>query len=257
MKSSPGLIGFFTLARREIRRVLRIWLDTLLPPVITTSLYYVIFGSIIGERIGHMQGVTYIQYIVPGLVMMAVINSCYMNVAFSFFSGKFQHNIEELLVSPMPNSSIIAGYMAGGIFRGLTVGVLVLLVSVFFTKMQISHAFITLAMAILTSLLFAITGLINGMFAKSFDSVSLVPMFVLTPLTYLGGVFYSIDLIPEIWQKATHFNPIFYIVNGFRYGILGISDVGVYLPLAVISAVVIVLYITVWWLIEKGVGIKS
>jgi ABC-2 type transport system permease protein len=257
MRAKENWIAFYTLSRREIIRIIRIWPQTILPPVMTMSLYFVIFGNLIGPRIGHMNGVPYIQYIVPGLVMMAIINNSYMNVSSSFFGNKFQRNVEEMLVSPMPNYLILGGYLSGGVIRGLIVGVAVILVSLFFTKLEMYHWGYTILIAFLTAVLFSLAGFINGIFAKKFDDVAIIPMFILTPLTYLGGVFYSADMLPPFWQAATYVNPVFYMVNGFRHGMLGASDVGIEYALVIISGTVLVLYGVCLWLLNKGVGIRG
>lgn len=250
-------ISFYTLLRREITRILNMWAETLLPPVITMGLYFVIFGSVMGSRIGSMDGIPYIQYIVPGLVMMGIINNSYMNVEFSFYLSRFQRNIEEILTAPIPNSLVLAGYVGGGVFRGLLIGVLVLMVSLFFTKLSIHSWGLTLLISLLTSVLLSLGGLINGIFAKNFDDLSIVPMFVLTPLTYLGGVFYSVDLLPAVWRKLTYFNPIFYMVNGFRYAMSGVSDLSILYSIVMLSILVVVFYSICVWLLNKGVGIKT
>ncbi len=257
MRIKENWISFYTLYRREMLRILRIWPQTLLPPVITMSLYFIIFGNLIGPRIGDMQGFSYIQYIVPGLVMMSIINNSYLNVSSSFFGNKFQHNIEEMLVAPMPNSMILAGYVAGGIVRGLLVGFLVVLVSLFFTKMKMYNWLSMLTIAVFTAVLFSLAGFVNGILAKKFDDIAIIPMFILTPLTYLGGVFYSVDMLPPIWQKITYANPVFYMVNGFRYSILGESDVPLSFALLMIFGSVIILYLFCLWLLNKGIGIRS
>lgn len=257
MSCERSLISFYTLLRRELVRILKMWPETLLPSVITMSLYFMIFGSIMGSRIGDMNGVPYIQYIVPGLVMMAIINSAYINVAFSFYLSRFQHNIEEILTAPMSNSIILAGYVGGGMIRGLLVGVLVLIVSLLFTNLNIYSWSFTLVISILTAGLLALGGLVNGIFAKNFDGLSIVPMFVLTPLTYLGGVFYSVDLLPPMWRTLTYFNPIFYMVSGFRYAMSGVSDINIQSAIAVLLVLVCALYAICIWLLHKGVGIKT
>jgi ABC-2 type transport system permease protein len=218
-------IAFQTIVLREIRRFTRIWPQTLLPPAVTMTLYFIIFGNLIGSRIGDMGGYDYMQFIVPGLIMMAVITNSYANVVSSFFSMKFQRSIEELLVSPVPNWTILAGYVAGGMARGLSIGLIVTLLSLAFTQLSIHNLPMVVITVFLTSALFSLGGFINAMLATKFDDISIVPTFVLTPLTYLGGVFYSIDLLPSFWQGASMINPILYMVNGFRYGILGVSDV--------------------------------
>lgn len=257
MNYKKNWISFYTLLRREIMRIISMWAETLLPPVITMGLYFVIFGSVMGSRIGFMDGIPYIQYIVPGLVMMAIINNSYMNVEFSFYLSRFQRNIEEILTAPMPNSLILSGYVGGGVFRGLLVGTLVLIVSLLFTQLDIHSWVLTLLISILTSVLLSLGGLINGIFAKNFDDLSIVPMFVLTPLTYLGGVFYSVDLLPPIWRNLTYFNPIFYMVNGFRYAMSGISDISIQYAIAMLLIMVVVFYAICIWLLKKGIGIKT
>lgn len=225
MNFQQQLIALYTITRKEVRRFTRIWLQTLLPPVITMTLYFIIFGALIGSRIGQMGGVDYMSFVVPGLIMMSVITNSYSNVASSFFSTKFQKSIEEILVSPTPNYIILLGFVLGGVFRGLAVGFIVTVVSLFFTDLQVHHLGVTVAVVILTALLFAIAGFINALFAQSFDDISIIPTFILTPLTYLGGIFYSISMLPPIWQSLSQLNPILYMVNAFRYGILGISDI--------------------------------
>jgi len=250
-------VAYFTILRKEVVRILRIWSQTLLPPVITMGLYYVIFGTFIGSQIADMQGVSYIQFIVPGLVMMSVITNAYANVVSTFFGAKFMHNLEELLVSPTPNWVVIAGFVSGGVVRGLLVGVLVLLTSLFFTKLTIFSFPIIVAAVVLTSILFSLGGLLNGMFAKNFDGVQIVPIFVLTPLTYLGGVFYSIDLLPPLWQGVSLFNPILYMVNAFRYGFLGVSDVNIIWSFSIILAFIVVFAGCILYFFKRGMGLKK
>jgi len=250
-------IGLYTIVRREITRFLRIWTQTFLPSVISIALYFVIFGNLIGPRIGEMNGYRYIDYIVPGLIMMAIITNSYANVVGSFFTSKFQRNIEEMLVSPMPNAIILWGYVLGGTIRGILAGFLVTLVSLFFTKLTLQHIGLTILIGVLTALLFSLAGLANGIFAKKFDDINIVPTFVLTPLTYLGGVFYSVNLLPEFWNWITHGNPIFYMVNAFRYGMLGYSDIDVTVAIGVIFVFIIVLYFINLRLLKRGVGIRT
>jgi ABC-2 type transport system permease protein len=250
-------IAVYTIIRREIIRFFRIWSQTLLPSVVSIALYFIIFGNLIGPRIGQMEGVSYIEYIVPGLIMMAIITNSYSNVVFSFYISKFQRDIEEMLVSPLPNSLIICGYVLGGVMRGVVVGVLVTAVSLFFTKLQVHNFSFTILVGVLTAILFALLGLLNGISAKKFDDVDIVPTFVLSPLTYLGGVFYSISLLPEFWQKVTYINPIFYMINAFRYGMLELSDVPQGLALSVIIVFIVLSYCLNLWLLNRGVGIKS
>lgn len=250
-------VAFTTLLSREIRRFIRIWPQTLLPPAITMTLYFIIFGNLIGSRIGEMGGFSYIQYIAPGIIMMSVINNAYSNVASSFFSAKFQNHIEELIVAPVPNYLILAGYVAGGTARGLCVGLIVTLVSLFFTQLSIQHVFITISMVFLSAILFALGGFINAIFARSFDEISIIPTFILTPMTYLGGVFYSISLLPEFWQNISLLNPILYMVNAFRYGMLGTSDIAVELAFGIIILCIISLTSFALYLLNKGTGIRN
>lgn len=249
-------IALKSIWRKEINRFLRIWIQTLIPPVVTMSLYFIIFGNLIGSRIGSMDGFSYMQFIVPGLIMMAVITNSYTNVCSSFFSAKFQRNIEELLVSPVPTHIIILGYVGGGVARGLLTGFLVTLVSSFFVSYHAHSWLIIVSSLLLTSLLFSLAGLINAVYAKSFDDISIIPTFVLTPLTYLGGVFYSLSLLPTFWQWVSKMNPIVYMINGFRYGFLGQSDVSVSISFSMLIIFVLVLYFLSWKLIEKGKGLR-
>ncbi|WP_101676372.1 ABC transporter permease [Alloalcanivorax mobilis] len=250
-------IAFLTIVIKEVRRFVRIWPQTLLPPAITMTLYFVIFGNLVGSRIGDMGGFDYMQYIVPGLIMMSVIQNSYGNVVSSFFSTKFQHSIEEMLVSPMPSHVILTGYIVGGMARGIMVGVIVSILSLFFTHLTMQHVWITVATVIMTSALFSLGGFINAIFANNFDDVSIIPNFVLTPLTYLGGVFYSLDLLSDFWRTLTLVNPIVYMVNAFRYGILGVSDVNVYASLGAIFAFTTVFYLLALWLLQRGTGIRG
>lgn len=250
-------IGLYTILRREVARFIRIWSQTLLPSVISITLYYVIFGNLIGARIGEIDGFQYIEYIVPGLVMMAIITNSYGNVVASFFGSKFQRNIEEMLVSPLPNFIILWGYLLGGLARGISVGILVTGVSLFFTVLPLAHIGLIMVVGTLTAILFSLAGLINGIFAKKFDDINIVPTFVLTPLTYLGGVFYSIDFLPPFWQWVSYANPVFYMVDAFRYSMLGKSDIDTSVSIWVIVGFIIVLYSWAIWLFRKGVGIKT
>ncbi len=251
------LIAFYTLMMREVRRFLRIWPQTLLPAAMTMVLYFVIFGQLIGSRIGPMGGVDYMQYVVPGLVMMSVITNSFTNVAFSFFSGKFQRHVEELLVSPASAHAVLLGFLAGGLARGLTVGAIVMGLALFFTDLTPVHWGMTFVALLLTALLFALCGFINGMMSNKFEDVAIVPTFVLTPLTYLGGVFYSISILPDFWQAATYFNPVLYVVNAFRYGILGVSD-GIDVTSSLICVAVLcgVLYGVCYTLLNRGYKLR-
>lgn len=250
-------VAFMTIVVREVRRFTRIWPQTLLPPAVTMTLYFVIFGNLIGSRIGPMEGYDYMEFIVPGLIMMAVITSSYANVVSSFFSMKFQRSIEELLVSPTPNWVILTGYVAGGMSRGLIVGFVVMLVSLVFTTLEFYSPVLVVSTALLTSLVFSLGGFINAMFATKFDDISIVPTFVLTPLTYLGGVFYSINLLDPLWQAVSMANPILYMVNAFRYGVLGASDVGPIWAIGMLVLFSVVLFTVSLRLLNAGKGIRS
>ncbi|MBQ0753846.1 MAG: ABC transporter permease [Gammaproteobacteria bacterium] len=257
MHKAEQWVAFQTIVAKEIRRYLRIWPQTLLPPAITMTLYFVIFGNLIGSRVGEMGGFDYMQYIVPGLIMMSVIQNSYGNVVSSFFSTKFQHSIEEMLVSPMSNTVILLGFVAGGVSRGILTGLIVTSLSLFFTDLSVQHIGLTILVVVLTAMMFSIAGLINAIFANKFDDVTIVPTFILTPLTYLGGVFYSIDMLPEFWRGLSMANPILYMVNAFRYGVLGVSDVDVYVSLAMIAGFTIAGFALALWLLNRGVGIRS
>ena len=257
MSAYQQWVAFCTIVVKEIRRFTRIWPQTLLPPAITMSLYFVIFGNLVGRRIGDMGGFDYMQYIVPGLIMMSVIQNSYGNVVSSFFSTKFQHSIEEMLVSPMPNYVILTGFVVGGMARGMAVGLIVSILSLFFTDLSLQHFWITVSVVVMTSALFSLGGFLNALFARNFDDISIIPNFVLTPLTYLGGVFYSLDLLPDFWRAVTLVNPIVYMVNAFRYGVLGVSDVNVYASLGAILAFVVVFYALSLWLLNRGTGIRG
>ncbi|MEX0603134.1 MAG: ABC transporter permease [Marinobacter sp.] len=248
--------AFATIVLREVRRFTRIWPQTLLPPAVTMTLYFVIFGNLIGSRIGDMGGFNYMSFIVPGLIMMSVITSSYANVVSSFFSMKFQRSIEELLVSPVPNSVILVGYVAGGMARGLGVGLIVTLLSLAFTRLEIHNLPVMILTVFLTSALFSLGGFINAMLATKFDDISIVPTFILTPLTYLGGVFYSIQLLPQFWQAVSMVNPILYMVNAFRYGILGVSDVNVGVALGMIVLFIAILSAVSLRMLKRGKGIR-
>lgn len=250
-------IAFKSLLGKEIHRFMRIWVQTLVPPAITMTLYFIIFGSLIGSRIGQMNGFSYMEYIVPGLIMMSVITNSYSNVASSFFSAKLQKNLEELLVAPVPTYVIILGYILGGAVRGLLVGTIVTFVSLFFVDLQVQHWGIIIITVLLTSIVFALGGLINAVFARTFDDISIIPTFILTPLTYLGGVFYSISLLPEFWQGVSKVNPIVYMVNAFRYGFLGVSDVSITSSFTVLGIFVMVLFAVAYRLVDRGTGLRS
>ena len=256
-QANANWVALGTIARREVMRILRIWSQTLVPPAITMTLYFLIFGGLIGARVGEMDGIRYMDFIVPGLVMMSVIQNSYGNISSSFFGAKFGRHVEELLVSPMPNWVILWGYVAGAVLRGLMVGVIVLIIAMFFTPVRIPHPLVMLTTVILGATIFSLAGFINAVYAKKFDDVAIVPTFILTPLTYLGGVFYSVKLLPGWAEAATHANPIFYMVNAFRYGLLGSSDVPLPVAYGLMIGFVVALTALALWLLRRGVGMRS
>ncbi len=249
--------AFSTLVIKEYNRIVRIWIQTIVPPAITMTLYFIIFGSLIGKRIGTMDGFDYMQFIAPGLIMISVITNSYGNVVCSFFGAKFGRHIEEMLVSPMPNYLILWGHVAGGVIRGLFVGGVVTVVALFFTRLEMQHPLIVLTTVVLTAIVFSLGGFINAVFAKKFDDITIVPTFVLTPLTYLGGVFYSISLLPPFWQHVSQANPILYMVNAFRYGVLGTSDIPIGTAYAIIGVAIAILYGVSMYLLNRGIGIRE
>ncbi|MGQ0800365.1 MAG: ABC transporter permease [Pseudomarimonas sp.] len=253
----PNLTALYTIARREITRILRIWGQTLVPPAITMTLYFLIFGSLIGSRIGQMGGFDYMDFIVPGLVMMSIIQNAYGNISSSFFGAKFGRHIEELLVSPLPNWVILLGYVSGAVLRGLAVGTIVLLIAMCFTHVRVPHPLVMLSTVLLAATVFSLAGFVNAVYAKKFDDIAIVPTFILTPLTYLGGVFYSVTLLPEFWQKVSYLNPVLHMVNAFRYGLLGESDVPLWIAYAVMLGFTAALSVLALRLLEKGVGLRS
>jgi ABC-2 type transport system permease protein len=257
MRINIHLVSFGTIVIKEVNRFTRIWLQTIVPPAVSMTLYFIIFGNLIGPRIGSMHGVSYIDYICPGIIMMAVINNSYSNVVSSFFSAKFQRHIEEILIAPVASFTILAGFVAGGVARGLAVGLVVTLIAMYFTDLHLASYAIVIAVVILTATLFSIAGLLNAIFAKKFDDISIIPTFILTPLIYLGGVFYSIQLLPGFWQKVSLLNPILYMVNAFRYGMLGVSDISIGLAFTIIGAFILVLGGYTLYLLDRGTGIKS
>ncbi len=257
MSFQEQLIAFLTIVRKEVKRFMRIWTQTLVPPVITITLYFIIFGTLIGERIGPMAGVDYMEFVVPGLIMMSVITSSYTNVVSSFFGAKFQRFIEEMLVSPTPNYIILLGFVMGGVTRGLGVGFIVTLVALYFTDLQIHSYPITISIVVVTSVFFSMAGFINAVFANTFDDISIIPTFLLTPLIYLGGVFYSTALLPEFWAAVSKANPILYIVNAFRYGVLGISDINVNSAFIMIVVFTIVAWFYSLWLLNSGKSLRQ
>ncbi len=260
MTSNQKWISFYTMIRKDVVRMFRIWVQTFLPSVVTSTLYFLVFGTVLGSQIGQVQGVDYMTFVVPGLVMLAIVTTSYANTSFTFFSSKFfARNIEEILVTPTPPWIMIAGFIGGGVVRGVITGTLVLMVSMFFTDLQLSvhNLLIILAFAILTSLVFALAGLVNGIYAKTIDGINLVPTFVLTPLVYLGGIFYSVHQLPEWWQWFTYANPLFYLINGFRYGFLGMTDVSLSVSVSILLGMIAILVALNWYFIRTGLGLKQ
>lgn len=257
MTLSEQFVAFRTILRKEVRRFVRIWPQTLLPSAITMSLYFVIFGSLIGSRIGDMGGFTYMEFVVPGLIMMAIVTNSYSNVVSSFFGSKFNHSVEELLVSPTPNYVILMGYVVGGVTRGLLVAMIVTAVSLFFTRLHIHSIGVVVLGVFLTSVLFALAGFINAVFANSFDDISIIPTFVLTPLIYLGGVFYSLDLLPDFWAGVSKLNPLVYVVNAFRYGVLGVADVSVGFAFAMLGGFTLLAFSYSMYLLNSGTRLRQ
>ena len=257
MNQNGYWIGYKTIVRKEVTRILRIWGQTIVPPAITMTLYFIIFGELIGRRIGEMGGFTYMQYIVPGLVIMSVITNSYGNMVSSFFGAKFGKHIEELLISPLPNWIILSGYVTGALMRGMMVGAVVMAVSLFFTRIELQHPLIMFSVLVLTAVVFALAGMVNAIYGQKFDDIAIIPTFVLAPLTYLGGVFYSIDLLPEFWQKVSVINPILYMVNGFRYGMLGVSDVSLGMTYGVILTAGALLFAWCMTLLHRGTGLRT
>ncbi len=256
MKPVRQWIAFRTLLIKEILRFSRIWLQTVVPAAVTMGLYFIIFGDLIGSQLADVHGFRYMEYIVPGIILMAVINNAYANVVSSFYMSKFAHFIEELMVSPMPNYLILTGYMAGGVARGLVVGIVVTIVAMFFTPLHVYNAGLLIAVVVLTAMLFSLGGFINAIYAKSFDDISIIPTFVLTPLTYLGGIFYSIDMLPPFWQKVSLANPILYMINAMRYGMLGVSDIDIVTAMGIIVLFVAGLFLFALYLLQRGVGLR-
>jgi ABC-2 type transport system permease protein len=257
MNLKLNVIAVQTLVRKEVVRVLRIWVQTIVPPAITMTLYFIIFGNLIGRRIGTMDGFDYMSFIAPGLIMMSVITNSYGNVVSSFFGAKFARHIEEMIVSPMSNAAIVIGHVSGGLIRGLFIGMLVTAIALFFTKLEVQHPLITVSIVVLSSIVFSLAGFINAIFAKKFDDISIVPTFILTPLIYLGGVFYSISLLPEFWQNVSKANPVLYMVNAFRYGILGRSDIDIFHAYIMLFVFMITLFTVAVMLMNRGVGIRE
>jgi len=252
-----NLVGLWTIVRKESRRVVRIWVQTIVPPAITMTLYFIIFGSLVGSRIGQMDGVPYMTFIAPGLIMMAVITNSFANVVSSFFSSKLMLHLEEMLVAPLAHTTIVLGFVVGGIVRGLLVAALVVVVALFFADLHVVHPFITFTTILLTAIVFSLAGLFNAIFAKTFDDISIIPTFVLTPLTYLGGVFFSIALLPPFWQKVALANPILYMVNAFRYGMLGSSDIPIGVAYVIMCSFAVGLFAAVLMMLKHGSGVRA
>ena len=250
-------VAYLTITRKEIMRFARIWVQTIIPPVVMVALYFIIFGNLIGQRIGEMDGMLYVDFIMPGLVMMSIITNSYTNVVSSFYGAKYSRHIEEMQIAPVPDIVILLGFMTGGVARGISVGIAVTLVSLLFTEFSIHNPLIVLLVALLTSCLFALAGLINAIFANSFDDITIIPTFVLTPLTYLGGIFYSIKLLPEFWQQVSLGNPILYMVNSFRYGFRGSSDIDLLTAIIVILVFIALLFSISLILLSRGTGIRQ
>ncbi len=257
MAIKQQLIALYTLVRRELVRMFRIASQVFLPPVITTALYFLIFGSLIGPRIGEIHGVSYPMFIAPGLIMMTVIVNSYGNVSTSLFSVRFQKSIEEMLISPMRNSFLLLGYVLGGVFRGLIVAILVFLIASFFLTIEFSHLPMTLVVVLLVSAVFSLAGFTNAMIARNFDDIMIIPTFVLTPLTYLGGVFYSTSMLPPFWQKVSWLNPILYMVNALRQTMIGQSEVSLGLSMSIIILMLAILTALNLILLKKGVGLRE
>ncbi len=257
MNTKELFVAYLTIVRKELKRFLSVWGQSLLPSGVTTTLYFLVFGSFLGEKIGKINDIEYITFIAPGLIMMSIITNSYSNTSFSFYVGKLQKSIEELLVSPVPNWIKLLGYVTGGIARGMITGLIVFFVSLFFIDLSIFNIWIIFGFFLLSSSIFSLIGLINGVYAKSFDGINIVPAFVLTPLIYLGGVFYSVQSLPETWQKISEFNPLFYIINGFRYGFTGVSDIDIKYSFLILVILIIILSIIALTLIKKGIGVKS
>lgn len=257
MNVSQQYAAFRTILVKEILRFMRIWVQTVVPAAITTALYFIIFGELIGSQISAIDGYSYMEYIVPGIILMSVINNSYANVVSSFYGAKFQRHVEEMLVSPMPNYLIVIGFVAGGVARGLMVGTVVTMISMLFTDFQVHNALVAVSVVLLTAILFALGGFINAIYANSFDDISIIPTFVLTPLTYLGGIFYSVEMLPSFWQEVSLINPILYMINAFRFGLLGVSDITMTTAFSIIILFTASLYLFCLYLLRKGVGIRT
>ncbi len=257
MNGKQIFAAYWTIVHKEFSRLFRVWIQNLLPPAVTTTLYFLVFGKFIGSQVAPIGNVSYMEYIVPGIILMAIITQSFMQAAFGYYIAKFQRSLEEILVSPTPYWVMIMGYVTGGVLRGMVTGVLLFMVSLFFTDLSIHHFFHFVAFALLSSVLFSLAGLINGIFAKDFDTISIFPTFILTPLTYLAGTFYSVSLLPDFWRTVSFWNPILYMVNGFRYGLLGVSDVSISLAYLILLSFIAALSVLVWYLFSTGRGVKT
>ncbi len=251
------IIGFVTIYLREVRRIIRIWPQTILPPIITISLYFLVFGKLLGAKVGLINNQPYMSFITPGLIMMGIINNSYVNVASSFFITKFQRHIEEMLVSPLSMHAILLGYIISGAMRGVVIGLIVILVAFCYTSLPMPYPFFALLLSMLTAILFSLAGFINAVFANKFDDISIIPAFIIAPFTYLGGIFYSLDILPPFWQTVTKLNPIFYMISGLRYGILGVSEIDIWTSLSIISVVIVVVYVITHQLMIRGIGLRN
>lgn len=256
MNSAQIWAAYVTIVRKELSRLFRVWIQTLIPPVITTVLYFLVFGKFIGTQVAPINGMTYMEFIIPGVIMISVVTQSFMHSAFGYYMAKFQRSLEEILVSPTPYWVMIVGYVTGGVLRGLVTGALLLFVSLFFTTIVVYSVFHMIAFAMLTSVVFSLAGLINAIFAKDFDSISIFPTFILTPLTYLAGTFYSLSMLPQVWRDLSLWNPLLYMINGFRYGLIGVTDVGIGVAYAILSVLVVTLSFTVWYLFYSGRGVR-
>ncbi len=251
------LAAYITIVRKEFLRMFRVWVQALLPPAVTTVLYFLVFGKFIGAQVAPIGGLSYMEFIVPGIIMMSVVTQSFMHSAFGYYIAKFQRSIEEIQVSPTPYFVMIFGYVTGGVLRGLVTGVILLVISLFFTPLPVSHAMHVLAFAFLTSVVFSLAGLINAIFAKDFDSISIFPTFILTPLTYLAGTFYSLSMLPPLWREVSLYNPLLYMINGFRYGLIGVSDVNIAISYIILIVLSLSLSGTVWYLFSSGRGVRT
>lgn len=257
MKMTLDWISFTTIVKREARRSIRVWPQSFLPSIITTILYFIIFGRVIGAKVGMIGGFSYTQYIAPGLIMMQIITSSYSSSVSGFFAAKFQRQIQELIVSPTSAITLLFGYMMGGVVRGILIGAIVAIIALCFTHLHIYNFLVLISMVILSASLFSLAGLLNAIYAQTFDDITIVPTFILTPLTYLGGVFYSLNLLPKFWKILSLVNPIVYIINAFRYGFLGLADASIVLAFILTLFFNVILFFCTYYLIQKGSGLRE